>query len=263
MRNGHNDFAGKVAIVTGASTGIGYETALAFAQAGARVVLAARSETKLRALVEDHPELRDRVLVIPTDLTRDDDVQQLVERTLAAFGRIDILVNNAGMGLRASAWESRPEDTRRVMEVNFFGAVRCTKAVLPHLKRQRSGQIVNVGSILSLIATPHSSIYCSSKFALRAFSDALRLELKPEGIDVILIMPGYTATPFFGNMIHHNMPPRVTSFKGQHPRHVAKVILRACAHRKREVVLTAPAILGAWTKRFAPGFVDWVLSRRM
>src|SRR5258706_9945949 len=164
--NAQNIFADKTVIVTGASSGIGRETALAFAREKANVVLAAREETKLRALIDAQPEFRDRLRTVRTDVTRDDDVQQLIEGTLTRFGRIDILINNAGIGLRALSWESRPEDTRRLMEVNFFGAVRCTKAVLPHLQRQRAAnfenfraQIVNVGSILSLIATPKNSIY--------------------------------------------------------------------------------------------------------
>lgn len=261
------NLANKVVVVTGASSGIGRETALAFARAGARVVLAARRLDTLQELIAAHPDWRDRLRAVPADVTRDADVQQLIARTVAEFGRIDILVNNAGIGMRAAVADSRPEDLRQLMEVNFFGAVRCLQAALPVLRQQapgpdgRRGQIVNVGSILSMLATPHNGFYAASKFALRALSDSLRLELQPEGIDVILIMPGYTDTPFFDCQIHYEGPARTTSMRGYPPQTVARAILRACTHHQREVVLTVPAKFGAWTKRFLPRLLDFSLAR--
>ena len=124
-----------------------------------------------------------------------------------------------------------------------------------------SGQIVNVGSILSLIATPANSLYAASKFALRALNDALRIELKDERIDVILVMPGYTDTAFFDNMIRYGGPARTTSWDGQAPSQVAAAIESACRHRRRELVLTTSARLGAYTKRISPRFLDWCLAR--
>lgn len=248
-------FAEKVVIVTGASSGIGRETALAFAAAGARVVAAARNAARLQEIAGD------RILPVPTDVTRDEDVKRLVETTVERFGRVDILVNNAGIGIRAPVAETVLADAQRVMDVNFFGVLRCTQAVLPHMLRQRSGQIVNIGSILSLLATPRNSIYCASKFAVRALSDALRIELRGSGIDVILVMPGYTDTPFFENQIRYGGPVRVSPIQGAHPRTVARAILRACARRKREVVLTLPGKSGAFLKRWCPRFLDWTLSR--
>jgi short-subunit dehydrogenase len=248
-------FTNKIVIVTGASTGIGRETVLAFAAAGARVVAAARNAAQLQELAADN------VLAVPTDVTRDDDVKRLVETTLARFGRVDILVNNAGFGIRATVENTAFEDAHRLMEVNFFGVLRCTQAVLPQMKKQGRGQIVNVGSVLSLLATPRNSIYSASKFAVRALSDSLRIELRGTGIDVILIMPGYTDTPFFENQVRYGGPVRIGPMKGVHPRTVARAILRACARRKREVVLTIPGKFGAFLKRWCPRFLDWTLSR--
>ncbi|HUI06283.1 MAG TPA: SDR family oxidoreductase [Verrucomicrobiae bacterium] len=261
-------FRERVVVVTGGSSGIGRETALAFARVGARVVLASRDVARLGGLVDAHPDLRDRLLAVPADVTKQEDVERLFGTVTARFGRVDILVNNAGIGLRAAVAETRFEDARRVMEVNFFGVLRCIQAALPTMKHQPPAsprgpraQIVNVGSVLSALATPFNGLYSASKFALRALSDSLRIELKRDAIDVILIMPGYTDTPFFDNLIRYAGPPRTTSIKGQHPSRVARAILDACDRRKREVVLTAPGMLGVWMKRWLPGVLDRALAR--
>ena len=233
----------KVVIITGATSGIGLATARAFTAAGARVVPASRRSTP------------------PCDVTKGDDVRRLVERTLAECGRIDILINNAGAGLRALLVDVKPEDARQVMELNFFGALRCIKAVLPVMQRQGSGQIVNISSVIGVVATPRNSIYCASKFALRALSDALRMELHGTGIDVISVLPGYTDTPFFDQMIRYDGSSRLSPFRGQSPEKVARAILKACRCRKREVALTFPGILGCWLQRFAAPLVEWSLRR--
>jgi short-subunit dehydrogenase len=255
-------FHNQTVIVTGASSGIGACTALAFAQAGANIVLAARSRQRLEEFAAAHPKHQHQFHIVPADVTSDTDVQSLVSATIERFGRIDILVNNAGFGMRATVEELDFSDAHQLMETNFFGTLRCTRAVLPHMRRQGRGQIVNIGSILSLIATPNNSIYSASKFAVRAFSDSLRLELKGTGIDVILIMPGYTDTPFFDNMVRYGGPSRIHKhIKAQSPDKVAAAIVQACRHRRREVVLTMPAKLGAIAKRLWPGLVDFSLSR--
>jgi len=251
-------FANQVVIVTGASTGIGRATALAFADAGARVVLAARNEAKLRELAALRP---DRFLVVPTDVTCDADVARLVETTIEKWGRVDILVNNAGLGMRRPVEETVLADAQHLMDVNFWGVVRCTQAVLPHLRRQGRGQIVNIGSILSILATPRNAIYSASKFAVRALSDALRIELRGTGIDVILVMPGYTDTPFFENQYRYGGAVHSSPWKGVPPETVARAILRACRRRQREVVLTVPGKFGAFLKRWCPRLLDWGIAR--
>jgi NAD(P)-dependent dehydrogenase (short-subunit alcohol dehydrogenase family) len=234
-------FTDKVVVITGASSGIGRETTRAFEAAGARVVPASRSSTP------------------SCDVTRDADVTALFAEVERRFGRLDILVNNAGIGIRATVANTRPDDARHLMEVNFFGALRCTRAALPLLKKSPAPQIVNIGSILSVLATPRNSFYCASKHALRAWGDALRIELRDANIEVISVLPGYTDTPFFENQVRYGGPARVTSLKGQHPGKVARAILRACACHKRDVVLTVPGQLGVWMKRFAPRLLDCFL----
>ena len=257
-----NRFTDKIVIVTGASSGIGRETALAFAAAGARVVIAARNAAALEAIAAANP----LCYPVPTDVTQDADVQRLVATTVEWFGRVDILVNNAGIGLRATVERTGFIDAQRLMDVNFFGALRCLQAVLPQMRAQAAGpagvrgQIINVGSVLSVLATPRNAIYSATKFALRALSDALRIELRGTGIDVILIMPGYTDTEFFENQIRYGGPVRIGPIQGVHPRTVARAILRAAAGRRREVVLTGPGKIGAFLRRWCPRLLDWTLS---
>ena len=252
-------FQDKVVIVTGASSGIGLETALAFARQGARVVLAARHEAKLRDVADAHPDLRDRFLVVPADVTKDEDVTRLMATTISELGRVDILVNNAGIGMRATVAEMRVDDVRSVMEVNLHGPVRCIQAVLPHMQRQGAGQIVNVGSVLSMVVTPRNSAYCASKFALLALTDALRIELHGTGIEVISVLPAYTNTPFFERMYHYGGPIRMSPFKGQHPATVARAILRGCARHKRQVVLTVSSRIAIWMRRLTPRLLDFAV----
>jgi hypothetical protein len=248
-------FQDKVVVVTGASSGIGKETALAFGRSGACVVLVARRGELLRQIAGENPQLR--LLLIVDDITRPDAATDIVETTLREFGRIDIFVNNAGLGMRAFVADLKFEDAQRVMELNFFAVLRCTQAVLPIMRRQHSGQIVNISSILGAIAPPRYAIYSASKFAVRALSDALRLELRRDGIDVISILPGYTETPFFESQI--GGPERGTSMRGLSPSRVAEAILHACERRSREVTLPTLCKVGHWMKRLAPGFVDWTL----
>lgn len=231
-------------IITGATSGIGLATARAFTAAGAKVVPAARHS------------------VPPCDVTRDDDVRQLVDRTLAEHGRIDILINNAGLGQRAVFENLKPADIRQVMEINFFGALRCMQAVLPVMRRQGGGQIVNVSSVIGVVATPRNSIYCASKAALRSLTEAVRLEVREAGIDVISVLPGYTDTPFFDNMLQYDGSPRLSPWRGQSPDRVAAAILRACRQRRREVTLSFFGNVGCWAQRIVPGFVEWSLRRR-
>ena len=254
-------FQDKVVIVTGASSGIGLETALAFARAGARVVLAARTQIKLQAVVDAHPELRERLHIVLADVTKDEDVRRLVATTIAQFGRVDILVNNAGIGMRAAIAETPVDDARSLMEVNVCGPLRCLQAVLPHMRQQGTGQIVNIGSVLSAVVTVRNGVYCASKFALLALTDTLRMELHGTGIDVISVLPAYTETPFFDNMYRYGNVARMSPFKGQHPSQVARAVLYACAHHKRQVVLTISARVAIWLRRFSPTLLDCAPDR--
>lgn len=192
----------RVAIVAGASGGIGRVTTRAFVAAGARVVAAATDDALLAALRDEFAPLPDRVLVVPVDITSADEVAALAARALVAFGRIDVLANVAGISTSPALADCRPDEIARVVAVNLTGAALLSHAVLPAMKAQRSGAIVHVGSVAGEAGI--MGIYSASKFGLRGLCDTLRREVRADGISVSLIEPGFVATPMNGAMT--NLP---------------------------------------------------------
>ncbi len=188
--------AGQVIIVTGASSGIGGATARRLARAGAKVVLSARRPDRLEALARELDPTGAQVLAVAGDITSAADRERLVAATRAKFGRIDGLVNNAGYGTRGPVEVVPVEAIRKNFETNVFSLIALTQLVLPEMRERRSGRIVNIGSVAGKIARPLSSIYDSTKHALEAITDGLRGELKPFGVQVSLIRPGFILTEF-------------------------------------------------------------------
>ncbi len=188
--------ANQVVIVTGASAGIGEETARRLARGGAKVVISARRPDRLAALARALDPSGASVLAVPGDITSDADRRALVAAALAKFGRIDALVNNAGYGTRGPV-EVVPVDLiRKNYETNIFSLIALTQLVVPAMRERGSGCIVNIGSVAGKVARPLSSIYDSTKHALEALTDGLRGELKPFGVRVSLIRPGFILTEF-------------------------------------------------------------------
>ena len=188
--------AGQVVIITGASSGIGEETARRLVRGGAKVVISARRPERLDALARELDPSEGCVLAVAGDITSDADRRRLVDVTFAKFGRIDGLVNNAGYGTRGPV-ELVPVDLiRHNFETNVFSLIALTQLVLPSMRERGTGCIVNIGSVAGRIARPMSSIYDSTKHALEAITDGLRGELKPFGVRVTLIRPGFILTEF-------------------------------------------------------------------
>ena len=179
-----------VAIVTGASGGIGEATAQALRGAGYRVIGTSRRSPATRLSGVEY---------LACDVTSDESVQAAVGEALSKAGRIDLLVNNAGVGLVAGAEESSLEQAKSIFDVNLFGVIRMTKAVLPTMRRQRAGRIVNISSIMGLIPAPFMALYAASKHALEGYSESLDHEIRGTGIRVVLVEPAYTRTSFEGN----------------------------------------------------------------
>jgi short-subunit dehydrogenase len=195
----HMEIKGKVVIVTGASSGIGEATARQFAREGARLVLAARRVDRLESLAREIHAMGTgaEALVVQADLSKLEDIQSLVSQTLDRFGRIDVLVNNAGFGRLGWLENLDPKkDIAAQFDVNVLGVVQTTRQALPEMIKQRSGHIINMCSMAGLVATPTYTIYAACKHAVHGFSEALRREVKPWGIDVSMIYPGGVKTEF-------------------------------------------------------------------
>ena len=182
--------AGRVVVITGASSGIGAATARALARCGCRLTLAARSADRLAALAE---EIGPDALAVPTDVTQGADAARMVDRTLERFGRVDALFANAGIFLQGPLMDSGPDDWARVLDVNINGVLRCVHAVLPHLTAQGSGDILVTSSISGLIDISGEPIYSASKHAVQGLVHTLRRQVLPLGVRVMSLAPGKVA----------------------------------------------------------------------
>ena len=182
--------AGKVAIITGASAGIGAATAIALAEEGAYVAIAARRADKLNEVAQKIEESGGKVLQVITDVTDEAQVQNLIAKTKETFGRIDILVNNAGIAIVGQISYANTDDWRKTINVNIFGVLYATHAVIPTLLEQKSGHIVNVSSVAGRTVRAGIGIYNLTKWGVNAFSEALRLEVTPQNIRVTVVEPG-------------------------------------------------------------------------
>jgi NAD(P)-dependent dehydrogenase (short-subunit alcohol dehydrogenase family) len=241
----------RVVLVTGASTGIGREVALAFHKDGARVAVLARRKIT---------ELGD--LALTCDVRHSGQVRSAVDEVVATFGALHILVNNAGFGVYSSMEDMRESDLDDVFRTNVYGPVYAVQAALPHLRKTR-GQIINVSSSLARATTPYSVAYCMSKHALHSFSVGLRMELHPDGIDVIEVGPGLTNTGFqsAARRVGSAVPLAADSRHGWPAEKVARAILSASRRRTREVWLTVEGRAFAFAQRAFPRLTDWGLRK--
>src|SRR5262245_4702318 len=184
---------GQVAIVTGASSGIGAATARELARRGAKVALAARRATELEALAAQIKMAGGEALVVPTDVTMPDEIERLVQRTIAAFGQVDILVNSAGIGWNRKVVETPPADLARIVGIDLTGTMLATRFVLPAMLQQRHGVIIVLSSIFGHI--PLEPAYSATKFGVRGFALALRRQIKRSGVAISVVSPGFVRTP--------------------------------------------------------------------
>jgi short-subunit dehydrogenase len=264
------DLLDKVVVVTGASGGIGRATARAFARRCARVVLAARDLGHLELLADEIRRLGGQALPLRVDVTRDDDVAELVRTTEHQLGGIDVLVNNAGLGLVAPVAELTPELMHEAMEVNVYGALRTMRAVIPCMRARGGGVIVNVSAVIGKVSLPHLGGFCATKSALEALTGSLRVELEDEGIQVVLVCPGVTDTSFVANSLGswRNVLRRPPT-RAYSPDTVADEIVRATEQGTPEVVLTPRGKLmvglaklaPTWARRFSGPMVPAPLKR--
>ncbi len=252
---------GTTVVITGATSGIGRATALEFIKAGARVVIAGRRAARLDELVREIEARGGEALAVRTDVADQAQVGKLIEQAIARFGRIETLVNNAGVGIAAKFTDQSIEDFKRVMEVNFWGAVYACKAVVPQMRQQPGGGvIINVSSILGKRGMPFETAYCASKFALAGFSEALRAEVMSEGIEVSTIFPGAVETEIFeaaANQTGMALPNFLPKFPAAQ---MARVIVQDARFPQPEVVMALDALAINFFNRIAPGLMDIALG---
>ena len=254
------DLTGARAIVTGASSGIGYALAMRLADECVRVVVASRNQERLHALAATIRRRGGEVHVLPTDVADAGQRAQLIESSIAALGGLDILINNAGIGAIGPFIDSSEDRLRHIFELNFFGCTELTRLALPHLRQGRHPMIVNISSILGKRAIPGMTEYCGSKFALQGWSESLRPELARFGIHLLVVSPGTIQSEFRANLLEDRAKGRWRA-RGMPADRCAALIIGAIRARRNEIVITAGAKMLAWLNRLSPRLVDWMMNR--
>lgn len=256
------DLTDKVVLITGASSGFGEDSARLFAKEGCKVVLAARRLDRLQALAAEIQSEGGEALAVPVDISVRAEIELMVQTALDLYGRIDILFNNAGFG--GVDWFENLKPERHIetlIRVNLIGTMLVTRAVLPHLIKQRSGHIINMSSVAGLIAPPLITTYSASKYGVRAFTDALRREVAPFGIKVSGIYPGPAATEFGRRLEKTRARASINRFVNLRmtSAYVARRVVDVAKRPRRSLVIP-------WWFRIVTAFdtlfpvpVDWIL----
>ncbi|MFK7785608.1 MAG: SDR family oxidoreductase [Crocinitomicaceae bacterium] len=259
-----SDWKDKVVWVTGASSGIGTEIAKQAADAGAKLILSARNESKLQEVQQSIPN-SEQHLVLPLDLSQSENFSNLVQQVVSKFGRIDVLVNNGGLSQRSEVHETPMEVDRRIMEVNYFGNVALTKAVLPIFRKQQSGRFIVISSIAGKFGFFLRSAYSASKHALHGFYESLMLEEEKNNINVLLVCPGKINTDISVNALNsegnthgvmdHNQATGMTV------QECVRQLFKAVDKNKKEVLIGNKEIKAVTLKRFLPKLF-WKVIRK-
>jgi short-subunit dehydrogenase len=253
---------GLCVVVTGASSGIGRETALLLAGKGAKLVVAARREDPLEEVARLCRERGGECKAVPADVSNPADIDALVREAISAFGRIDVWVNNAGIYVMGTVEQTPLDVFERTMKVNFLSAVAATKAVLPHFRQNHAGLFVNISSTLGKVTAPYLAAYSSSKHALKAFSEALRDEVRDLGIDVSVVYPTSTDTPLFEHTANYTGREVKPSEPIYPVADVAQAIVDCIESPKRDVVIGVAKGFSAF-HALAPSLFDRVMSKKM
>ncbi|MBN7813582.1 SDR family oxidoreductase [Algoriphagus sp. H41] len=250
--------------ITGASSGIGEAAAKKFSKEGYRVIISARKEPELERVKSEcaHPE---DVLVLPLDLTEIDSFEAKVSQALAQFGQIDVVLHNGGISQRSLIRETGLEIDRKLMEVNFFGTIALTKALLPHFISRKTGHFAVISSLVGKIESPYRSSYAASKHALHGFFDTLRAEHHGDHIAVTMICPGFIRTNVSVNAITADGSALgqmdEAQAKGMSPEECANQIFSAIRGRKEEVYIGGKETMAIYLKRFLPSLFSKIIRK--
>ena len=253
---------GKVAVVTGASMGIGEAIAKLFAADGASVVLLSRDAARAEA-ARTRVGFADRTAAFSCDVRHAEEIDRVISLTLHHFQRIDIWINNAGHGLFDSVAQMEMSACHDLFETNFFGAVAAMQKVVPVMRQQGGGTIINISSVAGHIPLPFHTAYSATKFALNAIGKGARIELAKDNIHVLTVCPGYVATAFGDNAVRGNELKRVrpASVRGIPADRVARATLQGYRKRKREVIVPWTMHIPVKLYQLCPGLVEWAMGR--
>ncbi len=249
-----------VAIVTGASSGIGRELALQLAAAQVSVVLNARRDDRLAEVVAAIQASGGKAISVVGDIAVPRTRELLIEACVKQFGRLDFLLNNAGIGAMGPFAEASPERLLRIMAVNFFAPAELTRLAIPLLRKSDRAIIVNVGSVLGHRAVGLKSEYCASKFALHGLSDSIRAELAGDKIDLLLVSPSTTDSEFFDSAIEDNTNVQWKGRRAATPQGVARKTLAAMRRGSHEIILTPAGNALVWIDRLAPTLANRLIQ---
>ncbi len=256
------DVSGKVVVITGASMGIGEAIAKLFADSGASVVLLSRDAERAEA-ARGRVGHAERTLALACDVRNREEIDRVVGLTLHHFQRIDVWINNAGHGILDSVTNVDMAAVRETFETNFFGAVEAMQAVIPVMKQQSSGSIINISSVAGHIPIPFHAVYSATKFAMNAIGKAARIELMNSGINVLTVCPGYVRTDFGKNAVKGKEQKQVrpARVRGITVERVARAVLQGHLKQKREVVV--PWFMHPVIKIYQlfPGIMEWAMVR--
>jgi short-subunit dehydrogenase len=259
-----SSYAGKVALITGASSGIGAALARELARHGADLVLAARREDRLRDLAREIETTGRRALVVSCDVTRDGELERAVAAAVERYGRLDVAIANAGFGVVGRVEQLTLEDFRRQLETNVFGVIRTLYAALPELQKT-GGQFVTLGSVAGHVPTPVTSAYSMSKFAVRGFTESIHDELASVGVSVTLVSPGFVDSEIRRvdnhGQVRETAPDPVPAWLRMPTDRAARVIVRAPQRRRREVIVTGHGKLLVSVYRHAPWVLRFLIAR--
>jgi short-subunit dehydrogenase len=259
-------FKDKVVIVTGASSGIGKAIAKEFARNGSKVVMAARSEERLISLEKEIKDLGFEASVCVTDVTREDDCQRLVEFTVKKYGTVNILINNAGISMRAVFSEVDLSVLKRLMDVNFWGTVYCTKYAIPYLVENK-GSVVGVSSVAGFHGLPGRTGYSASKFAIQGFLETIRIEYLKKKLHVMIIFPGFTSSEVRRHALTADGSEQGNSPRAEGrmmtPEFVARWVLKGIRKKKRHKIMTWEGRFTALLQRIVPALVDLAYYEEM